>query len=100
VFVYRQEEDIFLFHIISRPALEPPMQQIPGEEGFSPQSEDVIAAASSAEVNHRVELHLSGGWLSRSPNVRYGLAFGETNFLTVIVLYLLLLKFSPICQII
>jgi len=32
VFVYRQEEDIFLFHTISRPAPGPLIQQTPGEE--------------------------------------------------------------------
>ena len=78
MFVYRQEEGIFLFHIISSPALGPLMQQIPGGGGGGAFPR---RAASSGEVNHTVELHLSGSWLSRSPNIRYGLALGVNIFL-------------------
>ena len=83
MFVYRQEEGIFLFHIIFRPALGQPMQPIlrEGGGGLFPQSEAVLAAASSGEVNQTVELHLSGSWVSRSPNIRYGLVLGVNIFL-------------------
>jgi len=36
-----------------------------GGGGFSPQTEAVLEGESSGEVNHRVELHLSGSWLSK-----------------------------------